>query len=205
MNSSELLFRGGQLARDIKAIAEYPIWLINGKPSPDNHLYKKQRIRNISEKYKCNTFIETGTFYGQMVRYAADYFEKVVSIEIHEPFYLENNNFFKEKDNVNILLGDSSIRLADAITMSEGKILFWLDGHYSGTGTGVGNKISPIIEELRIIANFNPNNHCIIIDDRRLFSEEGGYPTIDEVIIELKDINADYKISYDFDSILALI
>jgi|APSaa5957512535_1039671.scaffolds.fasta_scaffold119041_1 hypothetical protein len=205
MNSSELLFKGGQLARDIKAIAGYPIWLMNGKIPPDNHLYKKQRIRKISEKYKCNSFIETGTFYGQMVKYTADYFEKVVSIEIHEPFYQANNIIFKEKDNVNILLGDSASRLVDAIALSEGKILFWLDGHYSGTGTGVGDKVSPIIEELRIIANSDLNSHCIIIDDRRLFLGRGGYPTINETIIELKNINPDYEISYDSDSITALI
>jgi len=205
MNSSELLFKGGQLARDIKSVIEYPIWLMSGKNAPDNHLYKKQRIRKIAEKYKCNTFIETGTFYGQMVQYAANSFENIISIEIYEPFYQANLKNFKDKSNVNILLGDSASRLSDAISLSKGKILFWLDGHYSGEGTGIGDKVSPIIEELRIIAKCNLNNHCIIIDDRRLFLGKDGYPTIDKAIFELKNINADYKISYDADSIIALI
>ena len=63
------------------------------------------------------------------------------------------------------------------INTSNGRILFWLDGHYSGEGTGGCDEVCPIIAELRLIAQSKRKDHCILIDDARLFIGEDGYPT----------------------------
>ena len=203
MLTSTQRFALGRIARDIKALVGYPVWLLQGSPAPDNHTYKKRRIHKIARLYGCDTFIETGTFYGQMVHFAKSKFRSVISIEIYKPFFEQNVALFERDKNVHIIVGDSSVALSQAFSLSTGKILFWLDGHYSGDGTGRGDKISPIIEELRLIAGLGQPESCIIIDDRRLFTGIDGYPTMDETTRELLAINPDYAITFDSDCIIA--
>ncbi len=196
-------FVAGRIARDLKSTLAYPIWALSGKAAPDNHVHKKQRIERIAKQYGCRSFIETGTFYGQMVNFASSIFDVVVSIEIFEPFFERNAQMFAGQKNVKILLGDSSAKMPDAMALTNGRILFWLDGHFSGEGTGLGDKVSPIIEELRIIAQHARKDHCIIIDDRRLFTGVDGYPSIAEATAELRAINPDYTIDFECDCIIA--
>lgn len=204
MLKSNIKFTLGRFARDANAALNYPVWVFKGRRAPDNHLYKKQRIAKLAQKYGCKTFIETGTFYGQMVNYVKDRFDVTISVEIFEPFYNRNAAIFASEKNIHILLGDSAKNLSQAISLAQGRILFWLDGHYSGAGTGVGDKVSPIIEELRMISQLKQSDHCIVIDDRRLFTGEDGYPTIEETEVELRKINPAYKISHDLDSIVSV-
>src|SRR3990167_3220711 len=58
------------------------------------------------------------------------------------------------------------------------QILFWLDAHYSGTGTARGRKDTPIARELKAILTHRVRNHIIIIDDARLFNGQNSYPKL---------------------------
>jgi hypothetical protein len=203
MSKPNLAFVFGRYARDLQSALKYPIWCLQGRPAPDNHVYKKRRIRRLARENRCDTFIETGTFYGQMVNFARRIFRTIISVEIYPPFHRENVAQFLHDPDVNILFGDSGKNLPEAISIASGRILFWLDGHYSGSGTGIGEKVSPIIEELRLIAKAGRKDDCIVIDDKRLFTGRDGYPTMAETISELKAINSTYEISTDLDSIIA--
>lgn len=203
MSNYNFKFLFGRYARDMQANLMYPLWCLQGRPAPDNHVYKKRRIKLLAQAHQCDTFVETGTFYGQMVNFARGVFFKVISVEIYPPFYRENAAQFAHDPNVRILLGDSGKNLPEAISLAPGRILFWLDGHYSGAGTGIGEKVSPIIEELRLIAKAGRKDDCIVIDDRRLFTGQDGYPVIEDAVAELMSINPRYTISYDQDSIIA--
>jgi hypothetical protein len=57
------------------------------------------------------------------------------------------------------------------------RIIFWLDGHYSGGKTGKGEEYSPIVHELKIIVG-SGRKDIILIDDARCFDGNNGYPTI---------------------------
>lgn len=197
------MFVFGRFARDLQAALKYPIWCLQGRPAPDNHVYKKRRIQRLAQAHRCDTFVETGTFYGQMVNFARGFFLKVISVEIYPPFYSENAAQFSLDDNVHILLGDSGKNLPEAMSLATGRILFWLDGHYSGSGTGIGDKVSPIIEELRLIATAGRKDDCIVIDDKRLFTGQDGYPAIDVAVAALMAVNPGYKITFDQDCIVA--
>lgn len=193
-----------RILRDLKAMIQYPIWSLK-KEGPDNHYYKVNRIRKIAKNYKCTDFIETGTFYGQTIWKVKDIFSKVFSVEFYEPLYLYNIEQFKDNKNVKIFYGDSSVKLSEMVAQTNGKILFWLDGHYSGEGTGLSKKTSPIIEELDVIKASLKNDCCIVIDDKRLFNGTDGYPTYDETINKLKGINPNFNLVQDGDAIIALI
>ncbi len=168
--------------KNLKALINYPVWYLRRKSKrfPDNHLYKMSRIKNFKNKYNFESFIETGTFYGQTTRFASKIFKKVVSIEIYEPLFLLNKESFLKYLNVEILFGDSKHKLEDAIKTTNGSTLFWLDGHYSGDGTGIGEGVCPILKEIGTIKKYCDRSFIIIVDDRRLFNGKDDYPKIDE-------------------------
>ena len=84
------MFVFGRFIRNTKSVITYPFWILSGKPVPDNHVYKKNRVRSIGALYSCDTFIETGSFYGQMINAMKSCFHKVLSVELFEPLFLLN-------------------------------------------------------------------------------------------------------------------
>lgn len=191
-----------RLLRLVRSFVLYPIWVMFGRDKADNHLYKMKRIKNLAQIYSCSSFIETGTFYGQTTSFASRIFKSVISIEIYEPLFKLNVEHFKNVNNVSILLGDSLLRLPDAINSSSGSVLFWLDGHYSGDGTGKGEATSPILGELDIIKTSHIKAGVIVIDDLRLFTGKAGYPTIFETLTKLHTIDPDGSITIDRDALV---
>jgi hypothetical protein len=193
----------GRLLRDIKATLEYPLWIFKGCPAPDNHVAKKRRIRKLAKQFNCTTFMETGTFYGQMVNFALPFFKKVMSVELYEPLFNSNVRAFSGNDQIELFLGNSADQLEKMIAKSQGRILFWLDGHFSGAGTGCGDAVSPILLELDVIRRAGVSNSCILIDDYRLFTGTDGYPTTDETNAALRKINEKYNVVVDGDCLVA--
>src|ERR1035437_10992564 len=105
-----------RIMRDIRAGVQYPLWVLRGRPGPDNHRYKINRILSLRKKYSCETFIETGTFYGQTVSVARRYFRKVYSVEIYAPLFQYNIRQFRHHRNVNIVQGDSVAKRSEEHT-----------------------------------------------------------------------------------------
>ena len=199
-----MFFAATRIVRDIKAILYYPAWILSRQKPPDNHRYKINRIKRIGREFGCQTLLETGTFYGQTVYATRNSFERVLSIEVYEPLYRYNLRQFADVDNVLLFLGDSALLLPKMIRHAEGRILYWLDGHYSGQGTGKGNDECPIFEELIQIKKLNRQTDCILIDDKRLFGIDPAYPALSEIEAALRAINPHYTIFYESDCILAL-
>jgi hypothetical protein len=197
------VFKLKRILRNFRSIISYPIWIAKGKPAPDNNLYKNLRLKRYITMLKIDAVIETGTFYGQTVNYLKEIVDQIISIEIYEPFFLNNSEIFKKNKHIKIEFGDSSEKLMSAIKQCNGKILFWLDGHYSGTGTGIGNKVSPIIEELIIIKNSGRKDICVIVDDIRLFDGSNGYPTTKQALEIVREINPIFNIHFDHDCLIA--
>jgi len=63
--------------------------------------------------------------------------------------------------------------------------VYFLDGHYSGGGTGFGKKHVPLYEELETIMRLHKQKAIIIIDDYRIFD------TLDGGICDWTNINKD--------------
>ena len=191
--------------RTLRSIIELPLDFFKSGQRSDNYIRKRNRIRKLKNKLEINCFVETGTFYGQTVNFAKDLFEEVYSIEIYSPLYEYNLESFKHVSNVNLLLGDSGTVFEKLLPKLENKCIFWLDGHYSGSGTGKGELVSPIIKEIRAIHKFHRSDNCILIDDYRLFGLESGYPSLEEVKFEILNINKNYIIEIDSDCIVAYV
>jgi hypothetical protein len=147
-------------------------------------------ISLLDNKYKIA--VETGTFKGDTTLLLSKYFERVYTIEIDNKLYNEVINRIDNK-NIKFYLGNSSdiiSSISDELNLTDSKILFWLDAHWSGddrvnwndslwkgynTNTGyVDNNIEdipssknqvPLEEEIMNIYKYVKNECLLYIDD----------------------------------------
>lgn len=133
-----------------------------------------------------NSFIETGSYLGDGIQLAIDTgFDDIYSIELSQDLHYHCIERFKNEKNVKLILGDSSIKLKEILNENPGKkFTYWLDGHYSGDGTAMGEKYCPLVDELLEILSRGVDGELIYVDDMRVYKE--GHPDISlETIITL--------------------
>ncbi|HBS26847.1 MAG TPA: hypothetical protein DD827_06945 [Gammaproteobacteria bacterium] len=159
----------------------YKRWLKKGSPPPPSKRIKQYIIEQYQQQNNCQTFIETGTFRGDMITAQLDNFERLYSIELSDELYNAAKQAFANQNKVHLLQGDSGIRLIEVLNDIIGVPLFWLDGHYSGGVTALADKECPVDEELATIIASSLDQFVLLIDDARMFVGEQGYSTIDEI------------------------
>lgn len=180
-------------------------WKKNGRPSPPPHIVKFRNIKEHYYKFRPAVFIETGTYKGEMIVRVGKLFKSIISIELDKKLFEEAQLKFSENKKIKIVNGDSTTVLPGILESINEDILFWLDGHYSGGITAMGEKVTPIEEELGIISNhmYRRNlKHVIIIDDARLFNGEDGYPTMDKIRLLSESAYVDYSFNIVNDAII---
>jgi hypothetical protein len=176
-------------------------WERNGKPVPPPHAVKQRTLRNIANRFGLGIFVETGTYYGDMVEAMKGHFQRIFSIELSEELYRKAKKRFAGEETIELIHGDSGIALRGVLAGLGQPALFWLDGHYSAGVTAKGGKDTPILEELTHIFNAPDLGHVIIIDDARCFGTEAGYPSIEEVLDFIQSKRPHYSISVEDDTI----
>jgi hypothetical protein len=145
-------------------------------------------------KYKNLVFIETGSYKGEGIQSAIESgFNKIYSIELSEYYFKYCVEKFKERSDVKIIKGDSSIELKNLLDIINEPVTFWLDGHYSEGKTAKGEKYSPLMEELEIIKSHFIKTHTIIIDDLRCWKKNENYNfDVEDIKNKLFEINKNY-------------
>ncbi len=131
--------------------------------------------------YQLGSFIETGTYFGDMVDALKGEFEQVQSIELDHFLFERAQRRFRSYSHVRILHGDSASLLPLALATVNRPTLLWLDAHYSGGITACGDQQSPILVELDHIFRHPIRGHVIVIDDARLFGTDSAYPTLQQL------------------------
>lgn len=162
-------------------------WIDAGRPVPVPHPVKVRNILAVAELFGLKTLVETGTQAGATLAATLDYFDRLYSIEIYAPSVLAARRRFAAWPKVTIIEGDSATALPELVKTISEPILFWLDGHYSGKGAGMGEEHSPIVAEIAHIRELRPpGRDAIIIDDARLFVGKDGYPPLDKFMADMK-------------------
>jgi len=143
----------------------------------------------IRDQYHLRYFIETGTYKAGTTLWAAQNFEYVWTIEGWEEYYQRNINAHYDKTNITFMLGDSRIILPEVLRRIDEPALVWLDAHWLGNSilsAGTDGEC-PIQEEIAALVA-SGINHCILIDDARLFlgnlpseSDPRLWPSLDEI------------------------
>jgi len=131
-------------------------------------------------KYGSRILVETGTYLGDMVEAQKNVFSTIYSIELSSRLYKQAGKRFKGDGRIRLLQGDSGKRLNEIVSELKEPALFWLDGHYSGGITALGDKECPVPEELQAIFKSSVN-HIILVDDARLFNGTKSYPDLDQI------------------------
>ncbi|WP_341226760.1 hypothetical protein [uncultured Arcticibacterium sp.] len=159
---------------------EFNKWASSGRSIPPPQVVKLFKIHELQETYNCNTFIETGTYKGDMIFALKSHFKKLITVELSPLYYNKAVERFKKDRHVELNFGDSGDLMPKIIKKLSSTSLFWLDGHFSSGETAQGEMDCPIYGELRAIFS-SPYNHVLLIDDARCFTGENDYPTIPEL------------------------
>ncbi|MCG8441985.1 MAG: hypothetical protein MI723_09260 [Caulobacterales bacterium] len=146
-------------------------------------------------------FVETGTWKGDGVRRALKAgFERVISLEVHDPTFEAARAQFAGEPRVELVRGDSQHILADIVAPIAAPVTFWLDAHVMGEARG--EKSCPLYDELDGLAAARGGRRAdvVLVDDRRLFGREngpwGGDIDEDEVAERLRAIDPAFVIDY---------
>lgn len=176
-------------------------WEREGYPSPAPEYFKQRLVKKYGALHGLQTFVETGTFYGNMVYAVRRQFREIYSIELDRVLYEAARERFKQYPHIQIIHGDSGRTLREILVTVSEPCLFWLDAHYSGASTAKGSTETPIKEELASILTHPVSNHVMLIDDARCFSGRNGYPTVEELRGYVKMANKPYSFSVEHDII----
>lgn len=169
------------ISRHLLDYRDIGFWLLRGKPLPPPPAFKRRVVRKLGRKFSLGTFIETGTYQGDMVDSARRWFSKTITVELDQSLAANARRRFTDDPSVTVLQGDSSTVLDQILREHRTASLFWLDAHYSGGVTARGLRDTPIEGELStVLAAANPDS-VILIDDARLFGEHDEYPSLTDL------------------------
>ena len=167
-------------------------------------------------------FIETGTHHGATVEMLIREFDRIMSVELSDECLktartrVERQNRWgrqKGKDvaEVELVCGNSLEVLPVFLDSLTGPCVFWLDAHYSkGDTTRLPYQDCTAFQELQMIlkhpsnipssGDANAMTHAIIIDDARSMGSRD-YPTLSELVKEVRDLKDRVRIKVDQDTI----
>jgi len=120
------------------------------------------------DTFKTKLFVETGTNRAETAVWASDIFEQVCTIEAYEPLYRKALETFRNRKNIQFLLGDSREKISSIAASLTEPAIFWLDAHWCGEYTFGKSDECPVVGELEIL-NESRVPHIVLIDDARLF------------------------------------
>jgi hypothetical protein len=177
-------------------------WEKAGRPAPPPHAIKRQMILQTAEQHGLKVFVETGTYYGDMIDAVKNSFDEVYSIELSQELFAKAKKRFRNDSHVQLLQGDSGTQLGGLLSKLNHPALFWLDSHYSWGVTARGEKDTPIFEELTHIFSGKKAGHVIVIDDARWFGTIPAYPPMKELEEFVREKKRDVKVVPEHDCIV---
>jgi len=148
------------------------------------------QIKQIATINFLKVFFETGTYLGNTVFGVKDAFERVYSVELSEDLAALARQRFAHDKHVHIIQGDSSLALRDFLLKLDCPALFWLDAHYSSGITAIGERQTPVHDELVAILKHSVKAHHILIDDVKDFTGDNDYPTVATILDMVREIGA---------------
>jgi hypothetical protein len=153
-------------------------WFLQGNPVPPPPVFKQAQLAAFVQASQYKRVFETGTLFGGTVQSLHKMPIEIDTIELFEPLYVDVKKRLGHITNARFHLGDSGVVLPQLLKDLKEPAVFWLDGHYSGEGTGQAGLDTPIIAELETIAAHPVKNHLVLIDDIRAFGQSKDYPTL---------------------------
>jgi hypothetical protein len=173
-------------------------WNHRRRPPPPRSV-KAAVIRRFADAASRRVFVETGTFYGDMLAAVEHDFSRLYSIELHPRLARLAARRFMGDPRVSIIAGDSATALEPLLRSIAAPCVIWLDGHYSGPLTARGEGDTPVLRELDAILRCGTTRDVILIDDARLFGQDPAYPSIAEVERRARGAHPEWSVTVEDD------
>ncbi len=141
---------------------------------------KHHLVGSFAGRFETSVLVETGTFFGDMLQAHRRTFRQLYSIELDPWLARRARRRFAHHRNIELLEGDSAELLPSLLRQIEEPCLFWLDAHAMVGGVR-GGGLTPVVAELTAILEAGFPSSVILIDDARLFTGTGDYPSIQEI------------------------
>ncbi len=160
---------------------------LRNRPFVPHSLTKLHNFKTCRDLTGAHTAIEIGSYKGVTARRLSRLFKSVVTVEIDPALHEIAKKNCADRPNVRLLLGDGAILLPQIAGEVSNALLF-LDGHFSGGATGMGDEPEPVLKELDLLQGHIENFVAIVVDDFRLFGVEQGWPSKSEVMAKLESV-----------------
>ena len=194
--SSDVTLRYGLTRTDLRQIVEY---LLAGNPNlPSPPVVKVLTILQYQKVHCCETFIETGTCFGETTADVSPYFKTCHTIELSPELAEKARARFFLNKRVHVHQGNSAEILDTLLERLQAPAIFWLDAHYSG-GMTAGKDADPLEDECRNILVHPIKRHIILIDDARGL----GFP-LEQITALVKNTGGKYSVEM-FNDIVRLV
>ena len=180
----------GPAVRSLVSVVSTPLWAARGRPAPAPPHVKRSIVLRHLRAGGCRVFVETGTYRGDTLAAAAGAVDRAISIELDPTLAECARRRFRSVRHVEIVTGDSAVRLPEVVRSLDVPALFWLDGHFSGGATAESEV--PVLAELQCILRA-PLAHQVLIDDLRLFDGRGGYPTVEALRARVHELRPGWQ------------
>lgn len=166
------------LARALFSIRHLPRLVRDGWSAPLPPLLKRLFLQGLASTEHATVLVETGTYLGDTSWWFKREFSRIHTIEVDPFLHAQAMRRFRRQPHVTVHLGDSGQLLREIVPHVNQRALYWLDGHYSGGITGLGEAECPVMAELEASYGLAKAAFVIAIDDARCFGHDPGYPSI---------------------------
>ena len=170
---------GIELKRRLRPLSQNLRFLRSGFQEPAPNWVKWRVLKK--HFVAAGTCVETGTYLGETTEYLGRNYPQVYSLEPYPPLFQRAALRFRNSRNIMIVNKGSEAGFDEIVKKITGPANFWLDGHFSGSGTYDGEGMTPIEHELAVIRNHQSAMTAVTVavDDFRLFRTDGseGYPS----------------------------
>jgi predicted O-methyltransferase YrrM len=176
-------------------------WIVDAKIGVDHLRWKffrgsRQALSAIAKRRmilaelrsrNLRTIVETGTFLGDTTYFLSSRGYRVITLEVDPLLANLARARFSGRDNVRAIEGDSAKLMPKLVPELDQPALFFLDGHYSGSGTGMGEQETPVVKEVEAILAGARDGSVVIIDDARCFGSRPDYPPLADFLMLLRN------------------
>jgi hypothetical protein len=171
------------------------------------HSFSKFRnIKSVALRTNATQMIETGTYVGNTAMRCSRYFQKVYTIELDKKLAAEAAAYLRRRANVEVIQGDALAELPKILARpTVDNLVVFLDGHFSGGDTALGDQPEPACDEIDVLAQFKGKIRAIVIDDFRSFGRGQGWPTKADLLRAIESsFNDQFDITVHLDQVLVI-
>jgi hypothetical protein len=155
----------------------------HGRVGPPAPRTKRRQLLGLFREGRHDVIVESGTYLGGTVEAFLDHAARIVSIELDPALAEQAAGRFAGQPHVQIVHGDSTVELPRALRGIAEPPLVWLDGHFSGGVTALGDESEPAATILDLLAREGlPHGTTVVVDDLRLFGADPAWPSLETLL-----------------------